>query len=363
MPTTQWLAALCQFLGLLALVETTFVKNFTLAEGYDIQYPPPGYVPFPIKIKAEVMHIINVRELDFVLSLDLVVRHIWTETRLQVGDSIKAGQRYLVRREKAGLFWKPQVHLRNLMGYEQAHGSEDISYLFVFPGGKLMVLERAYMDIRCDFDFQLYPLDVQTCMIEFLLPMSRSDEETLEWDDKRGGVTFYMQPAAKSSRLPKFRVQLVTCEENYTTFHAAGNVSSLRFWVILNRELANHMLETYIPTGLFVVVSWGSFLVNPEVVPGRMVLLVTNLLSLITLFESSRSTSPPCVGVKSMDVWFLACISLVVLALVEYCAILYQMKQGQETTTHTYCKLFTASAESGAALGVDRDLEASSDTQ
>jgi hypothetical protein len=48
------------------------------------------------------------------------------------------------------------------------------------------------------------------------------------------------------------------------------------------------MLETYVPTILFVVMSWGSFLVKPEVVPGRMVLLVTNLLSLVTLFEANR---------------------------------------------------------------------------
>jgi hypothetical protein len=58
--------------------------------------------------------------------------------------------------------------------------------------------------------------------------------------------------------------------------------------MLLYRELNAYILETYLPTTMFVIISWGSFLVKPEVVPGRMVLLVTNLLSLITLFEANR---------------------------------------------------------------------------
>ena len=38
--------------------------------------------------------------------------------------------------------------------------------------------------------------------------------------------------------------------------------------------------------GLFVVVSWVSFLVPPEVVPGRMAMLITLFLVLINIFNS-----------------------------------------------------------------------------
>jgi hypothetical protein len=40
---------------------------------------------------------------------------------------------------------------------------------------------------------------------------------------------------------------------------------------------------------MFVVVSWVSFLIKPEVVPGRMALLVTLFLVLINIFNSVRS--------------------------------------------------------------------------
>ena len=40
---------------------------------------------------------------------------------------------------------------------------------------------------------------------------------------------------------------------------------------------------------MFVIVSWVSFLVKPEVVPGRMAMLVTLFLVLINIFNSVRS--------------------------------------------------------------------------
>lgn len=59
-------------------------------------------------------------------------------------------------------------------------------------------------------------------------------------------------------------------------------------------------MESYLPSTLFVVMSWGSFVVMPEVVPGRMVLLVTTLLSLVTMFDTIRyayNTGIRCDGV------------------------------------------------------------------
>ncbi len=42
----------------------------------------------------------------------------------------------------------------------------------------------------------------------------------------------------------------------------------------------------YLPSSLFVIVSWVSFLIPPEIVAGRMAMLITLLLVLINLFTS-----------------------------------------------------------------------------
>lgn len=67
-----------------------------------------------------------------------------------------------------------------------------------------------------------------------------------------------------------------------------GNHSAARLTIILSRELRSHLLESYLPSTLFVIMSWGGFIIMPEVVPGRVVLLVTTLLSLVTMFDTVR---------------------------------------------------------------------------
>ena len=51
-------------------------------------------------------------------------------------------------------------------------------------------------------------------------------------------------------------------------------------------------VQVYLPSAMFVIVSWVSFLVKPEVVPGRMAMLVTLFLVLINIFNSVRSVTP-----------------------------------------------------------------------
>ncbi|KAJ9582579.1 hypothetical protein L9F63_023067 [Diploptera punctata] len=139
-------------------------------------------------------------------------------------------------------------------------------------------------------------------------------------------VLFYKEKTDEM-RIATHKAKLDICNDSTVTSYPWGKVSTVRVWLILKRELKAHMLDTYVPTTLFVIMSWGSFLVSPEMVPGRMVLLVTNLLSLVTMFEAIRASAPPSLGVKSIDVWLLSCIVFVFLALLEYAVILYRMKK------------------------------------
>ena len=52
--------------------------------------------------------------------------------------------------------------------------------------------------------------------------------------------------------------------------------------------LSQFKCQVYLPSFMFVVTSWVSFLIKPEVVPGRMALLVTLFLVLINIFNSVR---------------------------------------------------------------------------
>ena len=56
----------------------------------------------------------------------------------------------------------------------------------------------------------------------------------------------------------------------------------------LHRHLGYHLTQTYVPSILFVFTAWISFFVPSDVVPGRMVICVTTLLTLTSMFSSVR---------------------------------------------------------------------------
>ena len=56
----------------------------------------------------------------------------------------------------------------------------------------------------------------------------------------------------------------------------------------MERHMMYHLTLTYIPSIIFVIVAWISFLVPSDVVPGRMVLCVVTLLTLTSMFHSVR---------------------------------------------------------------------------
>ncbi|KAL1376027.1 hypothetical protein pipiens_017131 [Culex pipiens pipiens] len=127
-------------------------------------------------------------------------------------------------------------------------------------------------------------------------------------------------------RLPKYVVSFYTEQEPQTIHYGDDNHSSARLEITLSREVKSYLLENYLPSTLFVSMSWGSFVVVPEIVPGRMVLLVTTLLSLITMFDTVRNNSPDALELKCLEVWLISCTLFVFFALMEYFIVLFGIR-------------------------------------
>jgi len=101
-----------------------------------------------------------------------------------------------------------------------------------------------------------------------------------------------------------------------------GNYSLTGFEMKLTRNYMKYLFNYYLPSGLFVIVSWSSFLIPPEIVPGRMTLLVTLFLVLINIFNNITITSPNTETMTALSAWMIACILFVFGALASYAGIL-----------------------------------------
>ena len=76
-----------------------------------------------------------------------------------------------------------------------------------------------------------------------------------------------------------------------------------------------------------VLIFKASFVIDPEIIPGRMALLVTLFLCLINIFNNMTSNSPHSEsGFTAVSAWLFTCIMFVFSALAEYAVILYKLK-------------------------------------
>ena len=96
----------------------------------------------------------------------------------------------------------------------------------------------------------------------------------------------------------------------------------------LSRHILKYLIIYYLPSGLFVVVSWVSFLIPPEVIPGRMAMLITLFLVLTNIFNIITTNSPNVEGMTAIAAWMLVCIFFVFGALVGYAYLLWKKKKG-----------------------------------
>ena len=91
----------------------------------------------------------------------------------------------------------------------------------------------------------------------------------------------------------------------------------------LIRSSAKYLYTYYLPTGMFISVSWVSFLIPPEAIPGRVGLLVTLFLVATNIFNTIIDISPNTEGITAISSWMIAFMFFVFLALLEYAIILY----------------------------------------
>ena len=72
---------------------------------------------------------------------------------------------------------------------------------------------------------------------------------------------------------------------------STGEFPCLEAVFLMKREIGFYALQTYIPSMLIVSLSWLSFWIDKDAVPGRVTLGVTTVLTMTTQLSSSKSSN------------------------------------------------------------------------
>ena len=74
------------------------------------------------------------------------------------------------------------------------------------------------------------------------------------------------------------------------------------------RRLPHHVIQTFVPSILIVILAWFSFSMGLDAIPGRVTLLITTILTLVTMFARTMGDLPPVAYVKVQNELACSCI-------------------------------------------------------
>ncbi|ROT71467.1 putative glycine receptor subunit alpha-2-like [Penaeus vannamei] len=141
-----------------------------------------------------------------------------------------------------------------------------------------------------------FPLDSQVCTMEIASFSKTMKELNLSWKSD-APIKMY-----KNMRMPQFEMEEIvptTCQESFQI----GNYSCLVAEFHMRRAIGFHLVQSYLPTTLIVVISWVSFWMDVDSVPGRTTLGVTTLLTVSSKSSGIQAGLPQVSYVKAIDVW------------------------------------------------------------
>ncbi|KAK0402377.1 hypothetical protein QR680_016303 [Steinernema hermaphroditum] len=228
--------------------------------------------------------------------------------------------------------WVPDLYFANARTAEFHDVTVPNFNLFITQDGTIAYSSRVTLNVACNLQLMHYPMDRQTCMIRLLSYAYIASQINVTW--------FSQSPVRYNPQigLPEFLITGVDqsyCNGTYVyaiteRSYKIDQFSCLEGNIHLSRSIGYHLVQSYIPTGLIVIISWVSFWIDRRAVPARVTLSFTTMLSLSTLGNGLRFGLPQVSYAKAIDYWFGFCLIFVFGSLLEFAIVNSYMRQSDK---------------------------------
>ncbi|XP_076056292.1 uncharacterized protein LOC143034241 [Oratosquilla oratoria] len=298
-------------------------------QGYRPTIPPPspigGSLPVNFSIDVASFPSIIAQEQTFTISLKLNLN--WQDIRLSFRNLKTQRSLNLLSPEAVGQVWTPVVFFSNAKGniftdLEQGSRVECVQQgrgypstmeyeeeMFVYPGSEnsLEMSQMYSVTYSCNFDLLMFPFDHQRCSMYFKL---LSAPQT------------YMKFLADSAVFSGVR-ELIEYTIGDITLHPSQDTefSVMRVDVSFGRRYGYYVLTLYIPTTLLIIISYCTFYFKLTNFQARIIVAITTLLVLSSLFTQTSSSLPKTSYFKLIDIWLFFAIVIIFCVVIFHTAI------------------------------------------
>lgn len=272
--------------------------------------------PTYVKVNIYVNSIgpVNANSMEY--GMDIYLRQSWQDVRLNVSKYGVTSPVTINGEDIMGKIWKPDLFFRNVKEANFHYVTVPNKLVKLGPDGDVLFSMRLTLRLACFMSFKHFPLDTQRCHI-LLGPYAQTIEQTaIAWQETDPIVL------ERPIEIPEFEL----VHNSYGHYNRAidtGVFSFLNATFTLERQNGYHLIQTYLPTFLIVMISWVSFWLNVDATPARVTLGVTTLLTMTTVASGVRTQLPPVSYIKAIDVWIGACSVMVFGALLEFTLVNY----------------------------------------
>ncbi|KAG0726657.1 Gamma-aminobutyric acid receptor subunit gamma-4 [Chionoecetes opilio] len=269
----------------------------------------PAWIHFHITILS--MQPLDTLNMKLSVYLSLTMR--WRDPRLDM-ESLNYAETLNVIHEDN--IWRPELLFQDTTGteaetkkqwetfvavMESGPEPDDISRFKedeVYPGetNSLKLEQNYWVQVSCYMLLEMYPFDTQTCSFIARLQAFTRDLVAL----KASNTTVEYRGA---TTLREYEMRAV--EMMGRDWH---NYSGREIRFRLDNLSGFYVSSTYVPTFLMVMICYLTFFFELDDFNDRIMVSLTALLVLATLFTQITKTTPNTSYLKLLDMWFVACI-------------------------------------------------------
>jgi len=294
---------------------------------FTFSYMTNRSLPWNYEFKFVVEEISNINDKAQTMSISMYFGVSWLDPRLKINKTatewreVKTGPKdeVNVSPESLKYIWYPELEIYGLEKFGRQRVLKEMSGVRIRRNKTIHYELGVRITISCRMMFDDYPLDAHTC--QFQVGSYYDTNKTVKCSST------YVYDESRQRSLQHFIEFENLHEKDMSVVLPSGAYAACGFQIRLVRKTMQYLVQVYLPSCMFVVVSWVSFLIKPEVVPGRMALLVTLFLVLINIFNSVRERAPISSRLNAVDFYLVICIFLVFTALMEYAVILLLLKK------------------------------------
>jgi len=284
-------------------------------------------LPWDYDFRFVIEEINNINDKAQMISISMYFAVSWLEPRLKINESATEWSEAITgpanevneSPEILKYIWYPELEIYGLDTFGRQRVLKEMSGVRIIKNKTITYELGVRISISCRMNFNDYPLDGHTC--QFQVGSYYDTKETVTCQ------SYFIYDLDRQRNLQHFiQIDKLPAEFKEVSL-PSGEYAACGFQVRLVRKQTQFLIQVYLPSFMFVIVSWVSFLIKPEVVPGRMALLVTLFLVLINIFNSVREEAPISSRLNAIDLYLVVCVFLVFGALLEYAVILMLLKK------------------------------------